>query len=1084
MNVKILYINPKMVVSITLFILGALAGLMPACQADAREPPAIAFEHVTIASGVSYGFDVLQDQLGFLWIGTKSGLFRYDGYEFTAYTHDITNPNSLSDNFAWKILEDRNGILWISTWGGGLNRFDPAQNRFLHYRYNDDDPASLSNDNVYYTFQDQAGTLWIGTENGLNRLNPDQNAFIRYYSEPDNPKSLSHSSITLIDEDPKGMLWIGTYEGLNRFNPATGSVRRDGQAWELVDDLNEGFIWSVYTNAAGTVWVGTYKGLYAIDLATDEVHHYQHDPDDPQSLSHNTVDAIYEDRQGRLWVGTFGGGLNLFDPAKQQFSRYQHKKENPNSLVEDHVQWITEDRAGALWVITDAGLDKYDPGGKKFTLHRNAPENPNSLSANHVTGFYEDEQGILWIGTGGGGLNRFDRSRNTFTHYLHTPENPQSLSNNTILRILPGRDGVLWIATRNGLNAFDPDTGDVVRYFHEPENPNSLQTNLVQDAGMDADGNLWLSVFGAGMDRFDPQRNQFTHYQHDSANPNSLATAWILAIMPTSDGMIWAGGDGGLSRFNPATGTFTNYAQSTANLSSSAITVIFEDSRGRLWVGTNNGLNRFDRATQSFTVYTEKDGLSGLQIMAMVEDDRGNLWITTNNGMSKYHSDLNTFRNYDQRDGLQGNQFSSFAAYKSRDGTIFVGGIKGFNTFSPDALVDNPFIPPVVFTDFQLLNQPVEIGGDSPLQKNINVTDHLVLPYDYTVLTLKFAALNYRSSKKNQYAYMLNGFDKDWARTDSTNRLATYTNLDPGEYTFRVKASNNDGVWNEEGTSLKITITPPWWGTWWFRILAGSIIVCLTFVGYRLRVSSIKRRSRELKHQVAERTAQLVAANKELESFAYSVSHDLRAPLRAISGFTAILARRHRASLNDEGQHYLDNILLAGERMAKLIEDLLAYSRLGRSGVRFTPVALSNMFMLLAEEFAERVKEIGATLEIADNMPTVIGDKTLLTQIFANLVDNALIYRRADVPAHVTVTAQTESKTVSICVRDNGIGISPEHHEKIFDIFQRLHSNEDYPGTGIGLSTVKKSVKMLGGQLRVESKVGQGSAFFIELAKE
>ncbi len=1038
------------------------------------------FKHFTINDGLPANqiYDILQSTQGFIWIGTREGLSKFDGSEFTNYTHDTDNLNSLASNFVWTMREDSDGILWLSLWGGGLDRFDPVTETFTHHRAEEGNPNSLSSDFVLQSFQDSRGDIWVTGDKYLDRLDPQTNTFTHYRPDPDNPNGLS-APVDKILEDANGILWLGTYNGLNRFDPATETFTQYLHQKNNPNSLIGEYVWSLFIDSAGIIWVGTDGGLNRFDPASETFTRYQHKEDDSTSLSNDTVSFLGADNQGKLWIGTVGGGLNTFDPDSGQFANFKYDQSNPNSLSNNRVWIMTEDEAGAYWIGTESGLNYYDPQGHRFNLYRNEPANPNSLSGDFVMSFYEDEQGILWIGTMGGGLNKFDRKQARFTHYQNDPANPASLMQNDVNRIVPGRDGSLWMATNGGVERFDPASETFVHYRHDPTNPNSLLNNDIQGLIWDEAGKLWVASYSLGISRFDPDSETFTHYSHDENDPNSLASNWAYDFLQASDGAIWIAAQGGLSRLDPQTNRFTNFSIEENHLSDLNIDDIYEDSRGIIWVGTHNGLNKFDDTTQTFTNYYTKNGLPNNHIIALSEDNQGYLWLSTYLGISRFDPQKETFRNYDVRDGLQGNQFSQ-AAYKTKSGEIFLGGTNGFNTFYPENLVDSAYIPKVVLTDFQLLNQPVKIGGDSPLKKHINVTDQLVLPYNYTILTLKFAALNYRAPKKNQYAYILEGFDQDWVKTDSANRFATYTNLDPGEYTFRVKASNNDGVWNEAGTSLKMTITPPLWETWWFRSVAGLFVVGLIAAGYSYRVRNLHRRTVELELQVAQRTGELQVANRELEAFCYSVSHDLRAPLRHIDGFIELLQARCSSSLDEKCEHYMGNINDAAKRMGLLIDDLLAFSRTGRQVLSKTQIDLQDTVESVIRSFEHEMAGRSLEWNIHD-LPVVSADSTLMHAVLENLIGNAIKFTRTREVAKIEISGYDEDGEKVVFVRDNGVGFDMEYVDKLFGVFQRLHKAEDFEGTGIGLANVQRIISRHGGRVWVEGELDRGATFYFSL---
>jgi len=842
---------------------------------SAQQTHELKFSHLTPADGLSH-YEVtyvFQDNQEFMWFGTKNGLNKYDGIEMTTYRYDPENSNSLGDNYAWNIHNGSDGTLWIATWGGGLSHFNPRLATFTNYQYDDTNPHSIGSDLVWSVYEDRQGRIWVTPDgDGLNLFDPKTKTFSHYRHDPNNPNSLSYDNATTMTEDSQGILWIGTYGGgLNKFDPKTETFTRYQHDPNNPNSLSSNFIWIVYIDNRERIWLGTTDGLNRLDPATETFTHYQHDPNNPNSLSHNSVFSIYEDNNGILWIGTFGGGLNRFDPNTESFTHYRHEPNNPQSLSSNTVWFINQDKTGVLWIAANGGINRAKLDGERFLRYQRHPNQANSLSHNHVKAFYQDEQKKMWIGTQGGGLNHFERKTGQFVHYVHNKADSTSLSSNNIWAIAPDSQGKLWIATRgDGLNRFDPTQKTSIHYQHEPDNPNSIMSNDLSYVTVDQSQNIvWISVYGHGLDKFDIAKETFVHYPYDKKNPNSPVSEWAWVIYLDSTGLVWLGAEGGLSQFDPVTETFTNYQHqrnNTNSLSNSIIQTIYEDSQGVIWIGTTMGLNKFDRATQTFTRYYEKDGLPGNMIVGIIEDELGNLWISTDKGLAKFNKNNQTFRNYDQYDGLQGNMFSGNAVYKIQTGELLFGGTNGFNIFHPAKLKDNPHVPNVVFTEFQLFNQVVQVGKDTPLQQHINFTKDIILTNEQSVFSFKFVALNYQASLKNQYAYMMTGFDQDWIKVDSSRRFATYTNLDAGEYTFRVKASNNDGLWNEQGKSIKVIILPPWWETTWFRGIMLILILTMVFISYRWRIRMIKQRNRELETQVAKRTSELRESQRAMQT--------------------------------------------------------------------------------------------------------------------------------------------------------------------------------------------------------------------------
>jgi signal transduction histidine kinase/ligand-binding sensor domain-containing protein len=825
----------------------------------------IRFERVSVEDGLSQNavLAIWQDQRGFMWFGTEDGLNKYDGYQFTVYKHDPDDDSTLSDNFISTIYEDRSGDLWVGT-RSGLDRFDRTSGTFVHYQHDPGDPQSLGGTWVVTIYEDREGTLWVGTEDGgLDQLDRATSTFTHHRHAPDDSKTLSDNTVREIYEDHSGDLWVGTQGGLNRLDRKTGTFTRyqhdPGDSRSLSDDK----ISAILEDREGVLWIGTEGGgLDQFDHSSQNFVHHRHDPDDPRSLSHDRVRAVFEDSTGRLWVGT-QDGLDLFDRERSQFVHYRHNASDLHSLSSNAVWSIHEDRTGVLWFGTyGGGLSKYNRTTDQFTLYQHNPDLPNSLSDDMVWSIYEDRDGALWIGTFNGGLNKLDRESGTFTAYRHDPEAPTGLSSDDVRAILEDREGVLWVGTNGGgLDQFDPRTETFAHYRHDPKDPGSLSEDRVTVLHEDRLGNLWIGTRSGGLNHFDRATGTFVRYQHDEGDSFSLSDDRVWALYGDSTGALWVGTLGGISLWNAGGDQFTRYLHDPddpQSLSNDGVFSFHEDPSGMMWIGTwGGGLDRFDRATRTFTHYTEKDGLANDVIYGIEADSGGFLWLSTNKGLSRFDPRTETFQNYDVSDGLQDNEFNVGAHFKSDSGEMFFGGIRGFNAFYPEQVTPNPHVPPIVVTAFSKFNEVV--------RTDLSPNEHIQLSYKDDFISFEFAALDYTAPEKNQYAYMLEGQDEDWVSA-GTRRHADYTNLRGGDYVFRVKGSNDDGVWNEEGVVVYLTVTPSIWETWWFRGIVLLVLVGGVIGGYRLRVRSVEARSQKLETQVRERTREIERRTQELEA--------------------------------------------------------------------------------------------------------------------------------------------------------------------------------------------------------------------------
>jgi PAS domain S-box-containing protein len=845
----------------------------------------VQFEHLAIEDGLSQnaGLAIFQDSKGYLWIGSQDGLNRYDGFNFKIYKHDPEDPSSISHNSILAITEDKAGYLWIGTWGGGLNRFDPVTETFVSYHSYPNDPSSLSSDTINSVKQDSSGALWVGTLAGLDRYNPSTNGFDHFKNNPADPHSLSGDAISVIFEDSDHQLWIGTGanglegSGLNRFDPITGKSVRYQHDETDSQSLASNNIASIYEAPDGTFWIATGgfslhgKGLDQFDPRTGKARHFSNDPKVPDSLSTNDLMTLWGDSDGMLWIGTWTNGLSLMDLSSPgHFSHYQNDPFFPESLSGNEVWSLYRDHSGILWIGTShSGINKLASNNGQFSLYRNNPSDPASLGTNATGAFSEDKHGNIWIATWGAGLERFDPNTGNFEHFRHEPSNPDSLSNDLFMAVYVDTYDAVWAGTLgNGLNRMSPTIGRVLHFLHDPENPNSLADDNVAAIISDKKGGLWIGTFG-GLSHYDPQTNIFANYSNDPKNPSSLDENKVVSLHLDSErNVLWIGTwGGGLNQLdlndplhtNPKLATFINYRNNPddpSSLSEDSVWAIHETADGYLWLGTQLGLNRFDPNPKTFRHYTEKNGLPNNVVLGILEDDRGKLWLTTNNGLSQFDPGAETFATYDSSDGLQSNEFNSNAYFRAHNGMMYIGGINGFNLFDPENVRPNPVPPQVAMTGFEVFNEPmkVDLSGREPIQ----------LSYKQDFISFEFAAFDFQAPQKNEYAYKLEGFDKDWIQAGN-RRFATYTNVPGGQYVFRVKASNSDGVWNEKGVAIPIFITPPVWQSWWF---VGSLIIVLGALvasGFRWRLNTVREQNVYLETQVSDRTSQLRETNKLLE---------------------------------------------------------------------------------------------------------------------------------------------------------------------------------------------------------------------------
>ncbi|MEO6456569.1 MAG: two-component regulator propeller domain-containing protein [Ginsengibacter sp.] len=1067
----------------------------------------IKFTHLTNLDGLSQSTvqAMLKDKYGFMWFGTHDGLNRYDGYTFKVYRHQPKDPRSLSTSNIMSLYEDRLGNLWVGTTNGALCLYDRKHDSFIRIKESNGNYQGLSQNSITAMYEDRRNNFWIGTYWQLNLLDRKTGKVTHFGHDPNDAASISNDGITSIFEDSHNNLWIGTSVGLNILDRKTKKFEHFLHDDSKTNSLSNDHVSFIKEDSRNRLWIGTSNGLNLFDPATKSFTNFINDPRDSMSITENRVTAIEEAGEGKLWIGTHAT-LELFDPEKRIFVHLRSNPDEPTSLNRNGmVMSMLYDKEKILWVGTyQGGINKYDKYLTYFDTYRNKPSDWLSLSFNRVTSFAEKANGDVWIGTDGGALNLWKSSTNQFVRFNPEPNNKNSLASWSVLCLLQSKkNDYLWIGSYGScIDRYDQKTNTFVHYT-KGDAGNQLNNDAVYAILEDAKGNIWMGTNGGGVNVLNPATGIITKYLQNSNDPNAVAGNYIRCFYEDKKRNIWIGSTTGLNRFDPVTGNSTLYRQGNTALESDAIFSLYEDKKGDMWIGTlGGGLSLLELKTNKMTTYTTNDGLPDNTINSIVEDDNGYLWLSTNNGISRFDPKKKSFKNSSLYNGIQSFEFSQGAGLKTSKGEILFGGVNGFNAFNPANLAENKNIPPVVIINFKLFNKSVAAAEkNSPLKQNITQTKEITLSYDQSIITFEFAALGFTASEKNQYAFNLEGFNEIW--DTGYHRTATYTNLDPGEYTFKVKASNNDGVWNERAASIKIIITPPFWLTWWFKILAVLIIIGGTAAIITRRINNIEAQKANLQKQVHEQTIKLVQStreeqkarhkaeqanieleikNKEMEQFAYIASHDLQEPLRTTSSFVKLLQKQYAGQLDERADKYFNFITDASDRMKVLIKNLLDYSRIG-SKKELEQVDCKVVLKDVLADLHVAIQEAKADISYMQ-LPVISGYPNEIKQLFQNLLINAIKFRKQDTIPQVIISVQKIKNYWEFIFKDNGIGIEEKNREKIFNIFQRLHTRTEYEGSGIGLSYCKKIVELHNGKIWVESTPGLGSTFYFTIQEK
>ena len=888
----------------------SLLALVLAGPVVAVEHSVMRFDRLTVADGLAQSsvMDVVQDQRGFIWFATEAGVDRFDGVRFRNYRTERGKPGSLASSFARDLEVAADGGLWVATDGGGVSRWDPATNSFTTWRHDPNDSTTIASDRIRTIAAATDGTVWIGTrEGGLDRLDPRTGAVTHFAHDADDPNSLADNEVFDIEMGPDGAVWVGTLRGLNRIDPVSLDIERFAGDHVGMEGFEDDYIRTLAFDADGLLWLGTQDaGLSALDTKTFEVLHNHVEHDNPASLPSNQVNALFIDANERLWVGTDKGlSLRLSDGA---FRTFAHDATDASSLGGDSIFTIFQDRGGVLWIGTrTAGISKWNPRSWAFGHVMPAASAAADGAPANVTAFTRPADGEVWVGTFGDGILVMNAENEITERYVHDADNATTLSDDRVMALASDADGNVWAGTmRAGLNRIDRRTGKVTRYVNDPENPASLAADGVMSLYVDRAGRVWAGTFGGGVSRLDPATGRFDNFSHNPEDPASLSNPRATSITESADGVIVVGTDGGgLNLFDAAQGTWRTIRhdpENTRSLSSNTVYSLHFDERGELWAGTRAGLDRLKRTrgdVLGFSVQPRAFSaiLPGTSVFGVKSDATGAIWLSTSNGLLRADAGSREVKHFHVGHGLQAEEFNFGASYRAGDGTLFFGGANGYNQFHPDDLEFNVEPPPIALTGLSIMNEAVDWSALNQARGSLN------LGYDDYIVTFDVAALDFTAPDKNLYAYRLDGFDDRWNDLGNDRRI-TYTNLDGGAYTLRVKAANSDGVWNESSFSIPVTVAFPPWRTWWAYMAYLVAVGLVVFYFWNRQQQKLRREfeySRRLEHEVKDRTKLLNRRNVELK--------DLNSKLVEASTTDALTGLRNRRFLYENVEKDVELVL-------------------------------------------------------------------------------------------------------------------------------------------------------------------------------
>ena len=1032
----------------------------------------INFKNITSEDGLSQGTveTIIQDDQGYIWLGTNDGLCRYNGYEFKIYKHDEELENSITNNYIVDIKQDNSGNIWVGT-ANGLSKIDTKTDLITNYNMNDEE-KSLSHYNIGDILITKSGDVLVGTSDGLNIYNEKKDEFYRIFNKD---SDLSSQFIRSLAEDENQNIWVATNNGIDKIDIKNNKNIISFKTGHGKFDISENDIYVVRYDPKGYIWAGALKeGLNRIDINTNEVKQYKNDYRDEKSLPGNYVKDILRDSSGNLWVGT-DNGLAKYNEQTENFATYKNKIYDKTSLVNDEVFSIQEDESGLIWVGTYAGISMFDPN-TNIEHYKKDPFDENSISDNSIHGIYEDKDGLLWVGTNSKGVNVINRKNYNVKH-LNKTSKDYPISDDNINDVV-GIDNKIFIATKNGLNEVDKDLKTINIYNTEDGICNNNITALFADSKK----NVWIGTAN-GISVLNTNTNEIIDITDILTNHN-IEDQYIKVIYEDSKGNYWVGCfiDGGLVKIDPNKRTIENYRnkkEDKTSISSNNIRSIVEDKNGNIYIGTSYGLNKLNESNNTFERYLEKDGLSNNTVYGLLVDDNNNLWASTNLGISKLDTNTMTFETFNIIDGFQGNEFNGRAYYKNKSGELFFGGINGLNIFRPNDINRSRYVPTVIFDEFKV---------NGKVYKDINNQE---FKYNENTINISVFISNYKNTKNIQYMYKLEGVSDSWDISRSNN--INYSDLAPGTYTLKIKARSYSGKVSDE-SAVKFIIKLPIWKS---KAAILIYLIIITIVIYRT-INSVKRLDNLVKNKTLQLTKEMEKNDKllkkviELEkrknNYFVNLSHELRTPLNVISSTEQLVTELNK-SKDGIGKSKLNGCMQVVRRNTKrllnLINNIIDTAKI-ESGSYQLNIREHDIVYIVEEatlSLKDYIERKGIELIIDPEMEEKIikCDEHEIERCIVNLVSNAAKFTPEG--GTIEVTIEDLDEKVKIIVKDTGIGIDKKYHDSIFNRFNQVidQGAESKGGSGLGLTITKQIIDMHGGQISVESELGKGCKFIIIL---